>query len=772
MSRSTRTAVVRRFVHSQTTVTVVAAATAGALVVGLMAAGASSAIAAAPDYHSALDSTLYPQTVAPAGTENAPSSDGLKVTVGKAVSITTDAAGKPGPIVQLVTNTQVSGNGSGTVTIPVGTDHVTNQTKLGTVPTSNKSMIYNVSSNSGQVQNLLASAGTYSGPQAVSLEVQTWVDGQSVNPGDMTNVTGNVKINYVLTNNTAVDTPITYKNASGETVHETVPVPVPMGASFMTVLGNGWANVDAPWANTGISPTGQELTGTAILFPPLGSSKVTLSVTARAEHASLPSSTTTAVPIDLSTLAKGALPVLTNQGSLAVADINGILGPLPSDLLTYQNLLAQFAQLIGELDAKTVQPMVNKINDVQVPTKLLNTAVVAASKGVGLAGDYLELSGLLAKVDAIAAGAAADLSRKAGASLPAAAKKMDALAAALTEMTKPDGKLVKTLVEIEDVIAKLGTLAPEVSGLLFPVKSSCPYLATTNGATANAQSALANAIAGGSALGPLQTNLNKQAAAASVVPLPPGTDPIVATNAALANCAKDVQAIVTLFSSMGNIDDSPIAKAIRELIFGLQELGTTKIPAAAAKINQLGVNIEDHAATFDHVQLLLRQVSAADATAGAAFKEVLAPAVFSLKNYITPLQKLLGVVQHLATMLGGAVAQAPSILDKFAADLGGLGALALKASDITGGMTNKLAVLNASMQTMVSKAAAGDAVPYGNATGTDGNVQTLAAWQINQVPAGNFGKDGAINFGIALLMFLIAGGIGTAMYVRNKPIPE
>jgi hypothetical protein len=348
---------------------------------------------------------------------------------------------------------------------------------------------------------------------------------------------------------------------------------------------------------------------------------------------------------------------------------------------------------------------------------------------------------------------------------------MDALAAALTEMTKPDGKLITTLVEIETLITKLGTLAPEVSALLYPVKSSCPYLAATNGATANAQSALANAITGGFALGALQTNLNKQAAAASVLS-PSPVDPIAMTNAALANCAKDVQAIVTLFSSMGNIDDSPIAKAIRELIFGLQELGTTKIPAAAAKINQLGVNIEGHAATFDHVQLLLRQVAAADATAGAAFKEVLAPAVFSLKNYITPLQKLLGVVQHLATMLGGAVAQAPSILDKFAADLGGLSALALKASDITGGMTNKLAVLNASMQTMVSRAAAGDAVPYGNATGTDGNVQTLAAWQINQNPAGNFGKDGAINFGVALLMFLIAGGIGTAMYVRNKPIPD
>ncbi|MEI8081150.1 MAG: hypothetical protein WCI74_04820 [Actinomycetes bacterium] len=764
MSRSTRTATLRRIARSQTTVKVVGAATASALVVGVMAAGASSAMAAAPDSHSLMDSALYPQTVSADGA--VPSTGPLKVTVGKAVSITTDAAGKPGPLVQLVTNTQVSGVGSGTVTIPVGTDHVTNQTKLGTVPTSNKSMIYDVTSNSNQVQNLLASAGTYSGPQAVSLEVQAWVDGQPVDPDAMTNVTGNVKINYVLTNNTAVDTPLTYKNAAGETVHETVPVPVPMGASFMTVYGNGWADLNAPWANTGISPTGQELTGTAILFPPLGSSKVTLSVTARAEHASLPSSTTTAVPIDLSTLAKGALPVLTNQGSMAVADINGILGPVPSDLLTYQNLLSQFAALIGELDAKTVQPMVNKINGVQVPTKLLNTAVVAASKGVGLAGDYLILSGLLAKVDAIAAGAAADLSRKAGVSLPAAAKKMDALAAALAEMTQPDGKLIKTLVEIENMIIKLGALTPEVTALLYPVKASCPYLATTNGATANAQSALANAITGGYALGPLQTALNKQASAASILPVP---DPIAATNAALANCAKDVQAIVTLFTNMGNIDDSPIAKAIREMIFGLQELGTTKIPAAAAKINKLGVDIEGHASSLDHVQLLLRQVAAADATAGAEFKEILAPAVFSLKNYITPLQKLLGVVQHLATMLGGAVAAAPTILDKFAADLGGLSALALKASDLTAGMTNKLAVLNASMQTMVSRAAAGDAVPYGNATGSAGNVQTLAAWQINQNPAGNFGKDGAINFGIALLMFVIAGGVGTAMYVRNKP---
>ncbi len=76
--------------------------------------------------------------------------------------------------------------------------------------------------------------------------------------------------------------------------------------------------------------------------------------------------------------------------------------------------------------------------------------------------------------------------------------------------------------------------------------------------------------------------------------------------------------------------------------------------------------------------------------------------------------------------------------------------------------------MNASLAVMNNRAAAGEAVPYGNATGP--NTTTLGAWQINMNGASTSKQtsQNVIGIAITLLLFLITGGVGTVIYQRHN----
>ena len=84
---------------------------------GLAAAGAVALLVAMP----MMDSKVGAQTLPlPAPTESNP--NGLDVVVGETVAITVDQNGNPTPFSLYMLNGQVSGNGSGTLELPVAQD--------------------------------------------------------------------------------------------------------------------------------------------------------------------------------------------------------------------------------------------------------------------------------------------------------------------------------------------------------------------------------------------------------------------------------------------------------------------------------------------------------------------------------------------------------------------------------------------------------------------------------------------------------------------------
>lgn len=461
----------KRIARSRAAAKTVAVSIVGALVVGIAAGGAISSAAAVPDEHSMLDSALYPQTVGRVPAAD-PKSNELSVTVGKAISITTDSAGIPS-LQAFVLNTQVSGQGSGQLLVPVGTDSATNTGGFGKLTMQGDSINYNIDSSTGEVQNLHASGGVYKGQDAVSLKVEAWLNGNPIDPNDLYNISGNVKINYIIQNHTTREQEITYKNTNGEMVKTKAAIPVPFGGAFSTTFGNGWGDIVAPWAQTGISPTGQQLNGTAILFPPLGGVTQTLTVTARAQNATLPNATITAIPINLSEFAGGLILNIGNK-LVGIGDEGAnLVGRLPSLLLFFQQLLNKYATSLQNINTQYVEPILNTVNGIKINPASLNKTINTTAQDLL---DFAQISSLNAQIDAINATAFDDISKLLESGIP---KTLNGAASLLEDMLPAVAQLEPLLAQLIAAFQSKADLDAAVNSV-STVDAACTQAQTVN----------------------------------------------------------------------------------------------------------------------------------------------------------------------------------------------------------------------------------------------------------------------------------------------------
>ncbi len=770
---------------SVATVRVLGFCAAGALVAGVAGMGATMASPSAPQSTSMVDTALYPQTLADSGKG---SGGELLVTVGKAVSITTDATGKPS-LVQLVTNTQVSGNGSGKVLVPVGTTKPKDSAGFAPLSTKGDSIVYDVNSTAGEVKNLHASGGAYKGPVAVSLKTEAWLDGKSINPNDLVNVTGNVKIDYVITNNTSKKETLTYTNASMQQVTTDLDLPVPMGAAFSSTYGNGWADLRAPWAQTGISPSGQQLSGTAVLFPPIGGATQTLTVEARAQNATLPGASITAIPINLSTVAGGILMgPLPKTAEHYIQVGYGLVGTVEQKLLFYQSMLAKYSGVVADINRQYVEPLVAQIASLpQFTEGQLNGYVDQAAEGLDDLAALMTVNQQIANFDALMAKFVAN---------------------GLTELQakKVLPAILKLLSQIDSALAKLQPVVAQiVTALEDPATQANLKLALTT----------------------LANDLSPACAAANETNFDYGTDPgsggkaaLIAAIAALpgnsdlATLQKDLDAEVTdangnAFTTCGALLLTPgvtagllkLAGNLPAIVTGLQAMQGYMVTAAkwlpiiVQKLTALNNNLPAYVKMLDNPNCptaitelialyksggipgvltkcgavqVLTVIGQANGGVSTLLKEKVEPFVLKLKKYVPDVVKYEALAKKYAPMIGDAVAGAPALMDEYAALLGGYASQAGKAGATIEKLGDKLGAINASFVVMNNRAAAGEAIPYGNATGP--NTTTLGAWQIsmNGAATSKETSQNVIGIAIALLLFLITGGVGTVIYQRHN----
>lgn len=764
---------IRQVARSKSTLKVVGGAAAGALVVGMAAAGAAEATAAAPNKHSLVDSALYAQTTA----ETKPANNKLSVTVGKALSITAKPDGTP-TLSAMVLNSQVSGQGSGEVKIPVGTDSVVNTGGFGSIQTANDSIVYDINSQSSQVQNLHASAGIFKGDPAVSMQVKTWVDGNPVEANDMADVTGNVRIEYIFTNNTAKDETITYKSSTGETVTEAVKLPAPMGGAFAVTFGRGWADIDAPWSLTGISPAGQELTGTAILFPPLGASTVTFPVNLRAQHATLPEAMLQAIPLNLETYSDGLLLNAPGKAAPPLDKLSAVSGTAAQKVSAYQQMLGKYASVVAQIDQKKVQPLVKKADAIKLDPNKLAADVDAVAKGVGLAADYVKLNGVIADFSSSLTAALSDTVRAVGPKATNASTSLNTLDQNI------QAKLPTLEAAINNYSTIVGTLQAALGAASPLVKGACNLMEQTNNATAGVAS-------GGLDGDPVVQNLAPLLAAqGGKVNAPPATTDLPNVRAAVDNCLDDIAYLQGLAAALNN-EGTAVQGVLTDLLTVLQNLSGPGglIPDAAGALGKIGqdapgianrLSNPDCPATLEQVvrqgrgncgsSQLFRLVGNANAQAARGIDTNLVPAILGLKRLIPGLQRTLGQVVGLVDSVGVAFDNIPGIMEGTANKLGGTLPFLNGVSGKAGSAGDALARTNASMIIMNERGQAGEAVPYGDATGA-GDPVTLAAWQITTTAATPHLNAALTQIIIALVLILIGAGFGTAMYLRNPNSP-
>ncbi len=755
---------------------------------------------------SAIDSTVS------ASPRQAPAASGgssaLDVTVGETVAVTTDQEGNTTPLNLYLVNGQVSGNGSGSVTIPTGTG-AQNETQQ-------------VSSTSGQVDNFFKFGGTYNGDMPISVTTTVKVDGQPVAANQGFNLNGNVEITYSATNKTSRMQTITFTDIYGETKSKEVDIPVPFGDSLAVTFGDGWDIVDTGTAAKKTTGNGTTLTATMVLFPVLsgviGGTTQSVTVKARAQNANLPSATHTVVPINLERYQSGSMLKLAPQAEQKILEpAAGLLGSTIDEVLLATHIISGYTSGFRKLDSDYIDPLVRDIEKLKVNPKVVNQGITALADGLADLGTVLE-------GDAEAKGEIADvilrIANYIGKDLtatikwlgqvveevgPAAASASTGLANLNQILQALDITQLNTDVQTVAAMCKtVGATATSFGG------QAAAFPALYNSPTSRALIAAIKALPNGSnktALQGLQTQLNAQGTGSYdnalwlTQSLMPSDVAFIAQSAAcevegsvlnkLTPAAEQIAPYVgpaawalgelgdtevmqeveaEVLAAVGWLDKrldnpcsnsqiiNPIQAAIKK--YGIENLNQKKVQVALIWAILQNCGAAQVMEFFGSVDLTLAGVS----TKASKF---LTGAEKDVPKVVAGVKK----VQNLSGMAGRVLDAIPGIGDLVAnkVDTAALG-LGGKGKDALIQVSDLAAQLQASLIAMNARGLAGDGAPYGNSTlaaGTSGKIANYSTYQITTEEAVPYTRSWGTSIGLAVVFLLLALGLGTYLFRRR-----
>ncbi|MEI2727625.1 MAG: hypothetical protein V9E85_00775 [Candidatus Nanopelagicales bacterium] len=697
-------------------------------------------------------------------------SQNLNVIVGKSMLIATSPGGTPKNSV-LLANTQVSGDGSTTVQVPMGGTSVRSGDGFASPNMQGDNVVYDVSNGSNQIQTLAANNASYGGKLPLSVKVAATVDGKNVDPEDFVNVSGHVKISYTFTNQTSEPTQITYNTPNGQTVTETVSLPVPFGGAFSTTLPSTFADVNAPWAEGGVGPTGTVLAGTLFMFPPLGKDTQTLTLEARAENASLPAATLNALPLTLSDNSIGRLafkysPVASN--ALDQLYQGGVTGQ--SMLLKYQLMLLKYSALAAGINEKYVSPILKKIEE---GGPAFNDAVNQVQElADGAAGLAVLLPQATNVIDILATTTdTANARYQEAISSPTSTlnKIIDQLSVASNNV----GRVANALnSDLGDEIIAAGLAGAQ--NLAKTAVNMCPQLNTyftqyTTTYQAEIDQAAGLLIAAGEPASANQlTALNRFLAS------------FIASNQGYVDDCMELAPTVYEWTKQAAKDTSALQKMIDKLI--------ADVKAASKKLDQgvtgaqlfqelepvignaLDHNCNYNKATGAGIQQcgLVQQVDFLDTKMKYATDQVvnvMAPGTAKAAALIPFIEKYFALAQKYAPVAQNAIDALPAELKLYADKLGIYAGIAGTAVNGIENAGDVLAKTTAELEAMDKKAAAGEGIAGGPATGANTN---LAAYMYAIPATSDSERQNAIQVGLAVLLFVVGAGVAAAIAARRN----
>ncbi len=742
-------------------------------------------------------------------------SDPLKVTVGKTIAVTTDQKGNNTPFNLMLINGQVSGQGSGQVTVPTG-------------PDSKKT--FEVSSEAGQVDSFFSVAGGYKGQLPVTGSTLVKVNGKSVDPDHAYDLNGDVEVQYVFVNHTSKQQTISYVDIYGKTTSKTVDIPVPFANSYSVTFGKGWAITDSGGMSMSTTQFGTKLGSTVVLFPVIegvGGTTQTLTIKAKAQNASLPPNKSTIIPVPLGTyqsgLALGLAPAVEQK---LLSPLNSTLDSVLTNVISAANLISGYTGGFESLAKNYIDPITAQVNTLNLDPNKLDAGISRLSTGLS------DLSGLMAAnsaaqyrianlVTGLAAGLGVNVTQlvkwlgsfvtQAGPASASAAKSLRKL----NRLLKP-----LDLVSLESNAAVVNTacnaVGPTSNFYGYQKKFGFPNGGT--GATALAAVIKANKRQPwATTLGTLQDQLDAQSAGSLLDRTPwlavenylpdkyKALKPLLQAPACRtvggltsgvlvpfvagpwSKISPKIPTIALALDVLAAVADSPAAKklyndTLKDLdwISKLLSNGTCTtsdlINPITSAIKQFGpAGIKAHMPAVltqvfskcglaqvleflgDFDRLLANAMQKFSTTVNGARKDV--PKIVNAVDKAKGLTNLADTAFNAIPEIGQKVADAMS---GGASKAGGAGEAGI------GKVSNFAAELQAKLVAMNARGEAGDGAPYGNATGPNAQLKTISAYQVTVQEASPDSRDWTISIVLTIFFLLIALGLGTFLYRRTS----
>jgi putative membrane protein len=227
--------------------------------------------------------------VAPAGSA---SSDASFVN-DEVVLATLDPSGLPQDA-RLVSTVTTRGGQARTVEDPASTTNVVYLDRRGTPRTGTDVVLVDVG---GTGTTSVITQATFDKPLPVALHAEYAVDGEVVAPEAVVGASGLLSVRYTVTNTTAQQQTITYRDAAGEVRTRTVPVFVPFAGTLTVVLPPSLEVVDTGTATRTTDASGRTvLRYTLALAPPLGTFQQQAVLRARTDDGATPAATLEVAP--------------------------------------------------------------------------------------------------------------------------------------------------------------------------------------------------------------------------------------------------------------------------------------------------------------------------------------------------------------------------------------------------------------------------------------------------------------------------------------------
>ncbi len=726
--------------------------------------------------------------LAPKPTEDKPfTQTNLNIDVGKSLTVTTDASGNIGTN-SFNVSTNVSGQGSGTVNVPVGPNKARDVTSFAPLNVQDEAIVYDLDNQTPQVQNRIASMGQYSAQMPISMTTRITENGKSVDPNTATSLTGNIVVEWEFKNHTTSNEQISYRGPSGATVTESVPVSVPFGVGISGTFGKGWANVAAPWANAGFA-VGQVIAGSVTLKE----SSVIAKLTGLASGAQLPEIKIKATPTD-STNATSALYIKGADVGAKVDDLlSGKAVPL---LVKLQDDLGKASTGVAAFLDKNVNPILDLLAKLKVDPASAHKKIADLVNQLSNASDYLFLlNGMTEDVTGKIA------SRVAAATSPANQKKIEAfigtLGAADAQLDEMIPILKAMVAEMPAVIAGLDDPLPKDAAKICPavpfvgpkvvpctgagvvntlviklLKTTCTSGDATRGyltdpVLKNIDDAITKAYPGGppADLTTLQSLLTKQAKGTWVLDGPGGCIP-----AADGVAAATPILIGDLTAIMGDIND--LLPLLDRINAGIQlvEKSLTKYVKQMPAINY-ALDHDCSPAVISNISEcgLVQAMEIASSTDAAAAKETRKGLNIIVRTLQEPLNQIFAVANDIGRAslpLKRTLDDLPGVINElgsgpfsaFTADAENLEHLASKLTT----SASKTVALNKAID---QKFHTGEAFPYGSATGAD--VKTSATYSFAVSAPGSTGVSLWIAATFAGVLALVM--MGLAIWLSRRP---